>query len=80
MPNRIIAVDAMGGDNAPKATCEGALMALREMPDIEIKLYGREDEIKPCLGEYADVADRLEIITDAKYWPFPTYSEMLYYL
>ena len=62
MPNRIIAVDAMGGDNAPKATCEGALMALREMPDIEIKLYGRKEEVEACLGEYADVAGRLQVI------------------
>ena len=50
MPEWIIAVDAMGGDNAPRAVCEGALQALREMPEIGVRLYGRENEIRACLG------------------------------
>ena len=62
MPDWIIAVDAMGGDNAPRAVCEGALQALREMPEISVRLYGRENEIRACLGEYGDVKDRLEIV------------------
>ena len=36
-----IAVDAMGGDNAPRAICEGTLAALREMNDIRVTLCGR---------------------------------------
>ena len=51
-----IAVDAMGGDNAPKAVCEGVLMALREMKDIAdfmVRIPVRtkwylEDEIDSC--------------------------------
>lgn len=62
MPEWIIAVDAMGGDNAPRAVCEGALQALREMPEIGVRLYGRENEIRACLGEYENVKDRLEIV------------------
>ena len=42
-----IAVDAMGGDNAPRAICEGTLAALREMNDIRVTLCGREAEIRP---------------------------------
>ena len=56
-----IAVDAMGGDNAPRAVCEGAVLALREMPDIAITLFGPESEIKPLLGDAGDVADRLSV-------------------
>jgi glutamine synthetase len=41
--------------------------------------YSR-DVLVPDMAEARRIADRLEVITDAKYWPFPTYSEMLYYL
>ena len=36
-----IAVDAMGGDHAPGAIIEGALLALERHPDMEIVLLGR---------------------------------------
>ena len=39
-----IIIDAMGGDNAPKAMVEGALRAVREL-DTEIVLVGRQEEI-----------------------------------
>ena len=42
-----IAVDAMGGDNAPQALVEGANRAVQEFSDIEILLYGDEAKIKP---------------------------------
>ena len=35
-----IAVDAMGGDNAPQALVEGVNQAIRDFDDIEIVLYG----------------------------------------
>lgn len=57
-----IAVDAMGGDNAPAAICEGTLQALREMPDIRVTLCGRESEIRPFLSGAEDVADRLTVL------------------
>ena len=44
-----IAIDAMGGDNAPQALVEGANQALRDFSDIEIVLYGDEAKIKPLL-------------------------------
>ena len=53
-----IAVDAMGGDNAPRAICEGTLAALREMPDIRVTLCGREADIRPFLAGADDVRDR----------------------
>lgn len=57
-----IAVDAMGGDNAPGAIVEGCLMALREMPDIRITLCGVEEAIRPLLANAADLADRISVI------------------
>ncbi len=44
-----IAIDAMGGDNAPKEIVEGAVKAVREFPDLEIVLVGNETEIKKHL-------------------------------
>ncbi|MCB5017526.1 phosphate acyltransferase PlsX [Streptococcus mutans] len=58
-----IAVDAMGGDNAPQAIVEGVNQALADFSDIEIQLYGDEAKIKTYLKEN----DRVSIIhTDEK--------------
>ena len=46
-----IAVDAMGGDNAPGAIIEGALLALERHADMEITLLGRMDDMKAVLGD-----------------------------
>lgn len=43
---RKIAVDAMGGDNAPKAIVEGVNQAIQAFPDIEIQLYGNQVLLK----------------------------------
>ena len=37
MSEIVIALDAMGGDNAPQATVAGALRALDELKDVTIK-------------------------------------------
>ena len=44
-----LALDAMGGDNAPQAIIEGAYVALEEFPDLEILLYGDEEKMAPYL-------------------------------
>ncbi|WEG11617.1 phosphate acyltransferase PlsX [Pullulanibacillus sp. KACC 23026] len=41
-----LAIDAMGGDNAPKAVIEGTLNALKSMPDLKITLVGDETMLK----------------------------------
>ncbi|MFW6285328.1 MAG: phosphate acyltransferase, partial [Bacillota bacterium] len=46
-----IAVDAMGGDYAPKEQVEGAMEALKKLPDVEITLYGDLEEIKKYLKD-----------------------------
>lgn len=58
-----IAVDAMGGDNAPQAIVEGVNQALADFSDIEIQLYGDEAKIKT----YLKANDHVSIIhTDEK--------------
>lgn len=49
-----IAVDAMGGDNAPKAIVEGALRAAKDFNDITVVLYGDENKINSFLIEKVD--------------------------
>ncbi len=41
-----IAVDAMGGDFAPKSIVEGVMLAQKNHPEIEFQLYGKEDAIR----------------------------------
>ncbi|PSL42191.1 phosphate:acyl-[acyl carrier protein] acyltransferase [Planomicrobium soli] len=53
-----IAVDAMGGDNAPKEIIEGVYKALTEFTDLEIQLYGHEEKMQP----YLRAQDRLSVI------------------
>ncbi len=45
----IIAIDAMGGDHAPKAPVEGTLLVAEKYPDTTFVLVGRESEIRPFL-------------------------------
>ena len=53
-----IALDAMGGDNAPHVEVEGALQALRELPPtFRIQLVGRTKDIEAALRA-ASVGDR----------------------
>ncbi len=44
-----IGIDAMGGDYAPKEQVEGAMLAIRNIPDIEVKLYGNKEQIEKYL-------------------------------
>lgn len=45
-----IAVDALGGDNAPREVVAGALSAARALLDDELLLVGKPDLIEPELG------------------------------
>ncbi len=62
MEKIIIAVDAMGGDNAPGCVIDGVVTALKAYDDIFVRLFGDEEKIKKELeGKVYDNA-RLEII------------------
>ena len=57
-----IVLDAMGGDNAPQATCEGALLALRADLDLTIILAGDPNQIAPYINNAEDVKERLVVL------------------
>ncbi len=61
-----IIIDAMGGDNAPRAIVKGAVMAKRGL-GVDIVLVGREDEVRACLREEGcediEVVNASEVIT-----------------
>lgn len=51
-----IAVDAMGGDHAPKAEVEGAVRAARSL-DVKVILVGQQDVIQRELAQHDDYRD-----------------------
>jgi glycerol-3-phosphate acyltransferase PlsX len=51
-----IAVDAMGGDDAPKAEVEGAIRAARSL-GIRVILVGKQDIVRAELHKHEDVRD-----------------------
>jgi len=59
-----IALDAMGGDNAPHVEVEGAAMALRDLPPtFRIQLVGRAAEVEAALARHAGLdRSRLEVV------------------
>lgn len=57
-----ILLDAMGGDNAPAATVQGAVEALKADKDITLVLTGKGDMIAAELKKYSYDGKRMEII------------------
>ena len=57
-----IAVDAMGGDNAPSEIVKGAVLSLDKAKDLKITLVGREDDVRAELSKYTYDPDRIEVI------------------
>lgn len=57
-----IAVDAMGGDNAPSEIVKGAVEAVSERPDITVCLTGQEDIIKKELEKYTYKKEQIDIV------------------
>lgn len=53
-----IAVDAMGGDNAPEAIVQGALAAAETRPELEIILVGQNDRIL----KIAEIPDNVRVL------------------
>lgn len=57
-----VAVDAMGGDNAPKEIVKGAVEASNEVENIKIFLVGKEDVIKKELDSCEYDSSRVEVV------------------
>ncbi len=60
-----IAVDAMGGDNAPKEIVKGAVLAIQDKKDIKVILVGKENVISQELSGYDYDKERI-IIANAE--------------
>jgi glycerol-3-phosphate acyltransferase PlsX len=56
-----IALDAMGGDNAPRAEVEGAVLAAREL-GVRVILVGRQDVLREELAKHAHRNLPIEIL------------------
>ncbi|QNQ83867.1 phosphate acyltransferase PlsX [Lactobacillus sp. PV037] len=62
-----IAIDAMGGENAPQAIIEAVLRAKKELKDTQFILFGNEEEIKKYLKEedsQIKLVNTTEVIAD----------------
>ncbi len=57
-----VAVDAMGGDNAPEEVVKGAVEAVSEDKRVKVFLVGQEPAVKEELKKYTYDAERLEIV------------------
>jgi len=57
-----IALDAMGGDNAPGINVEGAIEALTSMPQIEVALVGERELLDSLIEKSGYSGDRLSIV------------------
>ena len=57
-----VAIDAMGGDNAPSAPVRGAVHALQNHPELELILLGDEKEIRRELQECGFTGEGITVI------------------
>ena len=55
------------------------LLSKDDFDTAEAKSLYYHNEVLPKMDELRAVADRLEVLCAAKYWPFPTYSQLLFY-
>src|ERR1035438_1085003 len=56
-----IAVDAMGGDHAPRAEVEGAIAAAREL-DVRVLLVGREEVVRKEMARHRVGSLPIEVV------------------
>jgi|Deesub1362B_J571_1020462.scaffolds.fasta_scaffold00125_29 glycerol-3-phosphate acyltransferase PlsX len=56
-----IALDAMGGDNAPYVTVEGAIETVKDIKDIEVILVGNEEVLQDLLSKNSYPKNRIVI-------------------
>ena len=57
-----VALDAMGGDNAPGEMVKGAVEAVQKRKDIKVLLTGREEVLRQGLSAYTYPREQIEIV------------------
>lgn len=61
-----VAVDAMGGDNAPLEIVKGAIEAIQENSKIKVYLVGKQDLVEAELSKYTYDRQRIEVVNAAE--------------
>lgn len=57
-----IAIDGMGGDNAPKAVVDGIIQAIKEYKDIEVYITGPKELIEEELKKHEFISNCITVI------------------
>ena len=57
-----IALDAMGGDNAPVEIVKGAIDAIQKEPDMKVFLVGKQDIVEEELNKYQYNKAQIEVV------------------
>jgi glycerol-3-phosphate acyltransferase PlsX len=57
----IIALDAMGGDNAPGMVLKGAAQIAVRFPDVRFLIFGDETKLRPLMASLSALSSRAEI-------------------
>ena len=57
-----VALDAMGGDNAPSEIVKGAIDAITENKEVKVYLVGKEALVKDELSKYKYNAEQVEVV------------------
>ena len=64
-------------DDAAEAL-DSTLVRLKAVPDVTDAAYVIRDVVLQKMAELRVVCDEAETLTAAKYWPFPTYGDLLF--
>ena len=62
MSQTIVALDCMGGDNAPGEIVKGGIEALKENKDVFLKMVGRQEDVNRELEKYDYDKTRVEVV------------------
>lgn len=57
-----LGIDTMGGDHGIAETVKGSVNALKEFSDLELVLYGKENELKTELSKYQYNNEKIQIV------------------
>ena len=59
---------------------EELIVKANDISSFQEKAEFYRDEVIPQMARVRETADCLELVTSKKYWPLPTYGDMLYKL
>lgn len=66
-PSLVIAIDAMGGDNAPDSVIAGVKSAEEKHSDVRFLIFGDEEKVRPFMNKYRLDSNRYEFVHTPDY-------------